>query len=31
VDRDRLVRGSVVLTGAGVSQRDVSVRLKDLP
>jgi hypothetical protein len=30
VDRNRLVRGTVVLTGAGVSQRDVSECLKEL-
>lgn len=30
VDRNRLVRGSVVLTGTGVSQRDVSVCLEEL-
>jgi len=30
VDRNRLVRGSVVLTGAGVSQRDIPVCLEEL-
>jgi hypothetical protein len=30
VDRNRLVRGSVVLTEAGVSQRDVTMCLKEL-
>lgn len=30
VDRNRLVRGSVVLTEAGVSQRDVTVCLREL-
>ena len=30
VDRNRLVRGSVVLTAVGVSQRDVTICLEEL-